>query len=70
MADGLYLIGYRYSVYTRILFDCLHLAPMMAYFVMAPQGAKMLGSYPALQRWWQGIADRPSLVQTDPFTGC
>ncbi|SFT06986.1 glutathione S-transferase [Sulfitobacter marinus] len=47
----------------------LHLAPMISYFAMARQGAAMLDGFPALQRWWQGVADRPSLLQTDPFTG-
>ncbi|WP_341233132.1 glutathione S-transferase family protein [uncultured Sulfitobacter sp.] len=45
----------------------LHLAPMIAYFTMAQQGSAMLAAFPALQRWWQGVADRPSLLQTDPF---
>jgi glutathione S-transferase len=47
----------------------LHLAPMMAYFTMAQQGAAMVAAFPDLQRWWQGVADRPSLLQTDPFAG-
>jgi glutathione S-transferase len=45
----------------------LHLAPMMAYFVMPDAGAEALRDHPALSRWWDAVADRPSLLQTDPF---
>jgi glutathione S-transferase len=60
-AEGLQLNG------TDIALADLHLAPMIAYFTMATQGAAMLKAFPNLQRWWHSVADRPSLLQTDPF---
>lgn len=47
----------------------LHLAPMMAYFTMAPEGAALLEHYPALGGWWRLMRSRASLVATDPLTG-
>lgn len=47
------------------LADC-HLAPMMAYFAMAPEGAAALDQYPALAAWWSALRQRDSLVATDP----
>lgn len=44
----------------------IHLAPMMAYFTAAPEGAAELVGHPGLAAWWAGIADRQSLVETDP----
>ena len=52
---------------TDISLADLHLAPMMAYFTMADEGAAMLREFPALDRWWQAVSDRTSLLQTDPF---
>jgi glutathione S-transferase len=43
----------------------LHLAPMIGAFAAAPQGANMLGDYPALARWWAQISARPSWAATD-----
>ena len=42
----------------------LHAAPMIAYFVKAPDGAAMLGRYPRLSGWWQAISARPSFAAT------
>jgi glutathione S-transferase len=47
------------------LADC-HLAPMLAAFTQAPEGAAALARFPALSRWWQGMAGRPSLTCSDP----
>lgn len=47
------------------LADC-HLAPMIAYFVLAPEGAEMLASYPALTKWWEDISKMPMVQATDP----
>lgn len=44
----------------------IHLAPMMAYFAAAPEGADMLAGCPRLAAWWGGMADRGSLIETDP----
>ena len=45
----------------------LHLAPMVDCFVRVPDGAAALAAHPRLSRWWEGVADRPSLRATDPF---
>ncbi len=44
----------------------IHLAPMMAAFLMAPGAADLLARAPSLARWWTGMAERPSLAATDP----
>lgn len=59
-AEGLVLNG---SAFT--LADC-HLAPMIAYFATAPEGADALRNCPALSDWWSSVADRPSLLATEP----
>lgn len=45
--------------------DC-HLAPMIAYFVQAPEGADALGNQSALFEWWERVSQRPSILTTDP----
>ena len=47
------------------LADC-HLAPMIAYFVQAPEGQAALKGYAALSDWWEWTSRRASLVETDP----
>jgi glutathione S-transferase len=42
----------------------LHAAPMFAYFRLADEGAKLMAALPGLERWWQAIAARPSLLAT------
>lgn len=59
-AAGGFLIGNHLS-----LAD-LHLAPMMAYFVTAPQGRQLLPKFPRLSAWWQAMQQRQSLAATDP----
>ena len=44
----------------------LHLGPMMAYFVAAPQGAAMLADFPLLAAWWERLRRRASMVASDP----
>ncbi len=44
----------------------LHLAPMMAYFIAAPEGHAALTQHPKLATWWQAIQQRASLKLTDP----
>ena len=58
--EGLVLEGETFSIA-----DC-HLAPMIAYFVMAPEGYAALGRYPALAGWWEKTRARTSLMLTDP----
>jgi glutathione S-transferase len=43
-----------------------HLAPMLAYFTLAPEGASALARYPRLTAWWDVVRCRASLVDTDP----
>lgn len=57
-AEGLQLAGGPLS-----LAD-LHLAPMIAAFASAPEGAALLAARPALALWWQQMAQRPSLIAT------
>lgn len=44
----------------------LHLAPMIDYFRMAPEGDMLLQSHPALASWWAAIAQRPVTAHTRP----
>ncbi|MBS7543722.1 glutathione S-transferase family protein [Ancylobacter oerskovii] len=56
MGDGPWLAGAALS-----LAD-LHVAPMIDYFVKAPEGAALLGDVPALADWWSRLAGRPSMT--------
>lgn len=40
----------------------LYLAPMIAYFVQAPEGEAMLRAHGRLAQWWDRIAARPSMT--------
>ena len=63
--EGLVLDGSEVT-----LADC-HLAPMLAYFIQAPEGAAALHNYTALSDWWTAIGDRQSIRMTDPgLPGC
>ncbi len=42
----------------------LHAAPMIAYFRLTPEGARLLGEQPAIAAWWAEMAVRPSLLAT------
>lgn len=50
---------------TFTLADC-HLAPMMDYFTMAPEGAEALAGYATLTAWWRAMATWPPFTETDP----
>ena len=50
----------------RLTLADLHLGAMMAYFVLAPEGATLLSHHPRLAAWWQRLAARPSFGLTDP----
>jgi glutathione S-transferase len=58
--EGRVLNGHKVT-----LADC-HLAPMMAYFVQAPEGAEAVQAHDALAAWWSAVAQRASLTDTDP----
>lgn len=47
------------------LADC-HLAPMIAYFVKAPEGANALKAHSRLSDWWATVSPRQSLQATKP----
>ena len=47
----------------------LHLAPVIAYFRQTPEGGQLLASRGRLQRWWEGLAGRPSMQRTRPQLG-
>ncbi len=42
----------------------LHVAPMLVYFSMAPEGAALLGQASDLSDWWSRLSARPSLAAT------
>ncbi len=44
----------------------IHLAPMMAYFVMADEGREMLEGFSSLSNWWERIQVRESFLNTLP----
>jgi glutathione S-transferase len=55
-----------YLVENRLSLADLHLAPMMAYFVGAPEGRVVLNRYPVLSAWWELMRVRTVFVATDP----
>ena len=58
--EGLVLTGSHVT-----LADC-HLAPMIAYFTAAPEGGKLLNSFPRLTAWWQSLRGAPWMTLTEP----
>jgi glutathione S-transferase len=46
----------------------LHVAPMLAYFLMVPEGRALLEAQAGLAGWWQRMEDRPSMRATRPST--
>ena len=59
-SEGLVLGGHDVT-----LADC-HLAPMIAYFALAPEGAEALARHSALSRWWDSMRRRKSVAETAP----
>ena len=51
----------------RISLADIHLAPMTAYFLSAPEGLAMLTQHAALMAWWTSIARRGTTIATDPL---
>jgi glutathione S-transferase len=60
------IAGAPFLVGERFCLADIHLAPMMAYFVAAPDAAALIGHYPRLAGWWTRVTDRPSLRATEP----
>lgn len=44
----------------------LHAAPMIAYFVKAPEGDALLEKFPELNDWWARMRARPAFQATEP----
>ncbi|SDX04114.1 glutathione S-transferase [Ruegeria halocynthiae] len=44
----------------------LYLGPFIGYFVMPPEGVVMLRKFPALSRWYDWFAARPSAMAANP----
>ncbi|CUH98248.1 glutathione S-transferase family protein [Leisingera aquaemixtae] len=57
--------GYVLDGEAITLADC-HLAPMVAYFVQAAEGASALETHSALADWWRTFSRRPAILETDP----
>jgi glutathione S-transferase len=47
----------------------LLLIPVYDYFSQTPEGRKLLGAAPNLQRWWDKVRSRPSVEKTRPSLG-
>lgn len=58
--DGPYLCGDDIS-----LAD-IHLAPMIGYFVLVPEGHDQLQVHPRLSRWWSVVSKRQAYRETVP----
>ncbi len=58
MTGSLYLIG------EALTLADLHLAAMLAYGTLAPEGATLVEARPRLQRWWTAMKQRPSMRET------
>ncbi|WP_153769171.1 glutathione S-transferase family protein [Labrenzia sp. CE80] len=60
VAEGVVLNGQNFTIA-----DC-HLAPMIAYFIQAPEGADSLKNQSALFDWWAMVSERASIRETAP----
>ena len=47
----------------------LHLAPIMAYFALTPEGDAVLADMPRLRRWHDGMTARDTMTRTAPQLG-
>lgn len=59
-----FLEGRQYLVGDALSLADLHLAPNYAYFLMTPEGEAITKETAGLQRWWDGIKDRETMVRT------
>lgn len=57
--------GFVLNASSFTIADC-HLAPMIAYFIQAPEGVAALEAQPARQSWWGIVSKRESIKETDP----
>lgn len=49
----------------RLTLADLHLAPMIAALIAAPEGSDLLSGFPKLSAWWSAMSVRPSLTTTE-----
>ena len=42
----------------------LHAVPIVAYFRLTPEGQRLIAGEPAIGRWWEAMAARPSVAAT------
>ena len=50
----------------RLSLADLHLGPMVAYLVAAPEGAALLATFPRLAGWWGRMRGRAAMVASEP----
>jgi glutathione S-transferase len=61
MGDNPWLAG------TELTLADIYAAPMLDYFLMAPEGVELIQQYENLKVWWSRIAARPSMIATKPL---
>ena len=79
--EGLPQVKLCLSEFNRILGDTpwfggasvsigdLHLAPILAYMSMTPEGPDLLQPQSGLSAWWQRMSARDSMAKTQPKFG-
>jgi glutathione S-transferase len=60
MGENLWLAG------RQLTLADLYVAPMLHYFLMAPEGKDIIQQYENLATWWTRFAARPSMIATAP----
>ncbi|MBL8582553.1 MAG: glutathione S-transferase family protein [Rhizobiaceae bacterium] len=58
--DGRWLLGKQMT-----LAD-LHAAPMIDYFLQAPEGRDLMKDFPRLETWWSAVSERAAFEATAP----
>jgi glutathione S-transferase len=58
LTSGPYLLGEQLTLADS------HLAPIIAYFRLAPEGQQLLAQAPKIARWWELMAERPTVQLT------
>jgi glutathione S-transferase len=58
--------GNRFLAGDEISLADLHLAPVLNYLLLTPEGPSLLAPHTELAGWWKMISARPSLVKTFP----
>lgn len=59
-ASGPWLLG------DQLTLADLHACPILGYFAKAPEGRAMLARHPAIETWWNRLADRQSYRTSAP----